>query len=211
MPNDFPEEVKLTIANRANLTCSNPACGATTRGPQIDPSKALNIGVAACISSAARGRPRYDEMLTPEQRASAWNGVWLCQTCANLIDTDEAAYPEEVVRAWKTLREHEVKRAMAKANPSTPETESQKKQRAIAEWIGKRVMLVKMPTERERESLGERPWSPNRVTVKDCNRVNVVVEFAAAFGKPGERTIPLANIKIGFDSNYKCMELLEHP
>jgi hypothetical protein len=75
MRDDFPEEVKRVIANRANLVCSNPDCGSTTAGPQDDPSKALNIGVAAHITAASPGGPRYDDTLTPEQRKSAENGV----------------------------------------------------------------------------------------------------------------------------------------
>jgi hypothetical protein len=66
MRDDFPDEVKRTLANRAALICSNPDCGASTAGPREDPSKALNIGVAAHITAASPGGPRYDTNLTPD-------------------------------------------------------------------------------------------------------------------------------------------------
>jgi hypothetical protein len=42
--------VKRIIAARVAYLCSRPECRAQTTGPQIDPVKALNIGVAAHIS-----------------------------------------------------------------------------------------------------------------------------------------------------------------
>jgi hypothetical protein len=101
----FPEEVKRVLANRAANVCSNPRCGATTSGPQEDPTKALNIGVAAHITAASPGGARYDESLTAEQRKDARNGIWLCQNCAKLVDNDETQFPVEYLRAWKTMRD----------------------------------------------------------------------------------------------------------
>jgi hypothetical protein len=39
--------------------------------------------------------------MTPNERKSIQNGVWLCKTCAKIIDTEEAAYPPETLRVWK--------------------------------------------------------------------------------------------------------------
>jgi len=65
----------------------------------------LNLGVAAHITSASEGGPRYNANLTNEQRCNSDNGIWLCQNCAKLIDNDVTRYPEAVIRAWKTLAE----------------------------------------------------------------------------------------------------------
>ena len=87
---DFPEEVKRIVAARVGNQCSNPDCRALTSGPQIDPTKALNVGVAAHITAAAPGGPRYDPSLTPEERRHPDNAIWLCQNCAKLVDNDPA-------------------------------------------------------------------------------------------------------------------------
>lgn len=57
--------------------------------------------MAAHITAASPGGPRYDAGLTAEQRGSATNGIWLCQTDAKLVDDDVASYPVDVLRSWK--------------------------------------------------------------------------------------------------------------
>jgi hypothetical protein len=101
MRDDFSEPVKLGLAKRAGFRCSNPDCRQPTSGPQSQESGAVNIGVAAHITAAAPGGPRYDSELTPEERRSAANGVWLCQTCARLPDVDVSGYSSELLREWK--------------------------------------------------------------------------------------------------------------
>ena len=61
----------------------------------------MNIGVAAQITAASSGGPRYDASLTTEQRRSIDNGIWLCQNCATLVDKDEPRHPVAVLRGWK--------------------------------------------------------------------------------------------------------------
>ena len=75
-------------------------CGANT-----NPEKITNIGVAAHICAAAQGGPRYDASMTPEERKSFENGIWLCQSCSKLIDTDITRYPKELLQSWKQLAE----------------------------------------------------------------------------------------------------------
>lgn len=104
---DFPESTKRALAARVNARCSNPGCGAQTSGPQVEPGKALNVGVAAHIAGAAPGGPRYDATMTPEQRADIANGVWLCQTCAKLVDNDQVRFDAALLRAWKAVAEEE--------------------------------------------------------------------------------------------------------
>jgi hypothetical protein len=65
---EFFEATKRAIAARVAHRCSNPNCRAPTAGPQVEAGKTLNVGVAAHISAAAPGGPRYDPALPPEQR-----------------------------------------------------------------------------------------------------------------------------------------------
>ena len=87
------------------MKCSCPDCRLPTAGPDADDG-VTNIGVAAHISAASPGGPRYDETLTPERRSDISNGIWLCQTHAKLIDDDELIYTRSVLRDWKDTAEH---------------------------------------------------------------------------------------------------------
>ena len=98
---DFSSDVKRALYSRVGGYCSCPSCPNTTSGPHSDAAKATNTGVAAHISAAAPGGPRYNPSLTSAQRASAENGIWLCQICAKLIDNDPAAFPEALLLQWK--------------------------------------------------------------------------------------------------------------
>lgn len=100
---DFTEKVKVTLAMRAGMKCS--LCGKSTSGPHSNPEKALNIGVAAHISAAATGGPRFDESMQSSLRRSQANGIWLCQNCAKLVDSDESIYTIDMLKALKTSAE----------------------------------------------------------------------------------------------------------
>ena len=118
---DFSVATKRILAGRVGGLCSRPDCGAATSGPTVDPSKAVNVGVAAHIHAAAPGGPRFHSGMTPEQRQSVENGIWLCQTCAKLIDSDVDAFPAEVLRAWKIAAERAAAIRVGKTSPSTSE------------------------------------------------------------------------------------------
>ncbi len=102
----FSFSVKELLAKRVGYRCSNPECRQATSGPQQDPGKSLNVGVAAHITAASIGGPRYDSRMSPQDRRSAANGIWLCQTCAKLIDNDILRYTTEKLRRWKSQAEH---------------------------------------------------------------------------------------------------------
>jgi hypothetical protein len=65
------------------------------------------IGKAAhiCGASPGPGSRRYDASMTPEERKSIDNAIWLCADHADLVDDDEVLYTVEKLRAMK--REHE--------------------------------------------------------------------------------------------------------
>lgn len=102
---EFPEATKRAIAARVAYRCSNPECRAPTTGPQVEAGKILNVGVAAHISAAAPGGPRYDLALSPGQRSDIANAIWLCQNCAKLIDNDPQRSTSRVLVAWRELAE----------------------------------------------------------------------------------------------------------
>jgi hypothetical protein len=105
MRDDFDKDTKEVLARRVGAHCSNPKCKKLTSGPQVDPTKALNIGVAAHITTASPNGPRFDPNLTAEERKSANNGIWLCQNCAKLVDNDTRRYPSDLLREWKIVAE----------------------------------------------------------------------------------------------------------
>lgn len=43
--------------------------------------------------------------MTPEERRSFENGIWLCQSCSKLIDTDTVRYTKECLVSWKKVAE----------------------------------------------------------------------------------------------------------
>jgi hypothetical protein len=74
----------------------------------------VNLGVAAHITGAAAGGPRYDGSLSAVQRRHSDNGIWLCQNCAKLIDKDISRFTEKLLRAWKTLSEDRARNSLGK-------------------------------------------------------------------------------------------------
>lgn len=205
MRDDFLDDVKRVVAARAGAVCSNPDCRALTSGPQDDPAKALNVGVAAHITSAASGGPRYNGALSVEERRSPENAIWLCQTCAKLVDNDVFQFPEELLNAWKTIAEHEARSIVGKTRPFQFETEIQQKAREILKWKGRRAMLVTINTGRALLAIGLRGGSVH-VQVLDCTEFYVKV---IGDGWSESRSIPLRNIEIGFDDGLSCIELQE--
>lgn len=98
---DFSEKVKREMAYRVGCRCSNPKCRKITYGPKESAEGYINIGVAAHICAAAPGGKRYDPYMSKEARSSIENGIWLCQSCSKLIDSDEEKYTVGILHKWK--------------------------------------------------------------------------------------------------------------
>ena len=98
---EFRAATIRTLASRAGHRCSNRECLRPTSGPAAAEDRFVNVGEAAHITAAALGGKRYDPSLTQEERRAASNGIWLCELCAKLIDTDEARFTVELLRRWK--------------------------------------------------------------------------------------------------------------
>lgn len=121
---DFSQRTKELLAKRVGHCCSNPQCRQTTSGPQEDPAAAVNIGVACHITAASPGGPRYDPSLTSAQRCAVENGIWLCQTCGKLIDSDLKRYTATSLKEWKRLAEEKAARAIESGRSEAQRNES---------------------------------------------------------------------------------------
>lgn len=105
MRDNFKQKTISNIARRVAYLCSNPKCRRHTVGPQEGDKGSINVGVAAHISAASVRGPRYDAWLSGDERRNASNGVWLCQTCSKLIDSDEKHFNIELLREWRRKAE----------------------------------------------------------------------------------------------------------
>ena len=114
MRDEFTQKTKDILSRRVAFTCSNPDCRITTCGPNESGNGAVSIGVAAHITAASVGGPRYDPCMTPEERSSLSNGIWLCQNCARKIDVDPNRYPVELLLEWKRQAENEARRSLGR-------------------------------------------------------------------------------------------------
>lgn len=113
---NFSERTRRTIAERVNLICSNPNCRCSTFFPKAGTiDKSANFGVAAHITAASKGGPRFDPSMDQEQRSSARNGIWLCNNCSRIIDVDEERYPPKLLLEWKRFSELEAIRNATKS------------------------------------------------------------------------------------------------
>ena len=111
---DFKETTKRIMASRVGYICSHPDCNAFTIGPSYEgEEKTSVIGVAAHICAAAPGGKRYDPSMSREERRSINNGIWLCETHARLIDTDETTYTIDVIKEWKRQAEEQASKRLA--------------------------------------------------------------------------------------------------
>jgi hypothetical protein len=103
---DFSAAVIEELRQRSGGRCSVPSCRAQTTGPsESRVSGVSNVGVAAHITAAAPGGPRYDPSMTPRQRGSRENGIWVCQTHSKQIDDDESRFTADLLRAWRDRAE----------------------------------------------------------------------------------------------------------
>lgn len=114
---DFTAPIKDMLAKKVGYHCSNPFCRKMTIGSNADVhgkvilhadgSGTINIGEAAHITAAAPGGPRYDPMLTTDERKAESNGIWLCRTHAAMIDRDVNCFTVDLLQRWKADTEKE--------------------------------------------------------------------------------------------------------
>jgi hypothetical protein len=122
MRDNFTQRTKETLAKRVGYKCSNPKCKKLTSGPNEDENKSTSIGVAAHISGASKGGPRYNEEMDTVERKRINNGIWLCQNCSGLIDKDEAKYSIKILNSWKEEAETNAYGEISTSKPNNLQT-----------------------------------------------------------------------------------------
>jgi len=104
---NFSEKTRMQIARLAGGLCAYPGCRVATFGASADGAAVLDIGIAAHICAAAPGGPRFDQAMSPTERAAAANGIWMCADHGRAIDADPKFYTVEKLRKWKREAEHD--------------------------------------------------------------------------------------------------------
>src|SRR5262249_44735682 len=137
------------------------------------------------ITGASVGGPRFDEALQSDARRNAENAIWLCQTCAKLVDNDPERFNVAKLQAWKRLAEAKALESIGKAPVSQQGTEAERKAHAISAWIGTLVTLAHMNTGKAAMLLGP-VRGTSVVTLVDCNEHFVTVKISDQ-----SRSIPL--------------------
>ena len=116
---NFTKTTKELIAHRAGYRCSKPDCEIPTRGSASDDDSTINIGIAAHITAASSGGPRFDLSLTKDERRHHRNGIWLCGTHGQLVDSDESHFTVEELLEWKRLAELRSFQEMVESKPNS--------------------------------------------------------------------------------------------
>lgn len=111
MRDDFSVQVKEVLAKRVGYLCSNPRCRQLTSGPRLE-GGAINVGVAAHIKAASPSGPRFDSTMSADERKAEANGIWLCQKCGKLVDSDAPRYSVELLNQWRTEAEQAALKAL---------------------------------------------------------------------------------------------------
>jgi hypothetical protein len=103
---EFSSDTKDLLGKRAGYICSHPSCHQLTVGPSKDRKSGLTmVGVAAHITAAEKGGPRYDPDISSEERASESNGIWMCQTHGKAIDDTPGRHSVAELKRWKAQHE----------------------------------------------------------------------------------------------------------
>src|SRR4051812_31318903 len=122
---EFTPKTKLQIAMRAGWLCSDPSCRAYTIGATSDGEGEINVGTASHICAAAPSDPRYDPNMTPEQRRSVSNGIWLCKRHGWSVDSHDPKFTVELLQRWRDqVQQESWRRALYNGLPHGPVVES---------------------------------------------------------------------------------------
>jgi hypothetical protein len=105
MRDNFSTKTKRTLADRVAWKCSFSGCSQVTIGPNVAQDKSTNLGEAAHIFAASEDGPRYNPNMTPVERKSIENGIWMCRHHARLIDNDFFNYSAATLQQWKLIAE----------------------------------------------------------------------------------------------------------
>lgn len=103
---EFSPDAKELLAKRSGYICAYPGCRRMTVAGSEDRKSGLTlVGVAAHITAAAPGGPRYDPLMGHDERSSESNGIWTCQIHGKFIDDNPSVCTTEELRRWKGQHE----------------------------------------------------------------------------------------------------------
>lgn len=120
MRDNFRAQTIRSLAARVGYHCSNPSCMRSTSGPASTEEGIVNIGVGAHIAAAAPGGKRYDPNMTSAERSSSLNGIWMCQSCSKLIDSDDSRFTTALLHEWKSKAIQRALDSIAGGDPLGP-------------------------------------------------------------------------------------------
>ncbi|MGR6520918.1 ABC-three component system protein [Rhodococcus erythropolis] len=111
-----PHAQEKVVISRSGNKCAYPDCGLDlTIDPQSAGDQPKATGKVAHIAAASPGGPRYDASMTPTQRSSAGNLVYLCGPHHDVIDSQLEYHTREFLLGAKRVHEEAVKRAVRNA------------------------------------------------------------------------------------------------
>jgi hypothetical protein len=117
MRDDFSQQVKRSLGDRVAWKCCFPGCDEVTIGPgNKDENHVVKLGVAAHITAASPGGPRYNSDITSEERSAIKNAIWLCTKHGELIDKDFTEYSADTLRQWKAQAEEKAHKNLISPN-----------------------------------------------------------------------------------------------
>lgn len=138
---NFSAKIRTELAKRVAFRCSNPKCRQLTVGPKESNEGSVSTGIACHIYAAAPNGPRANHDISSDERSAIDNGIWLCSNCSALIDKDPAAYPPNLLLAWKKGAEKEVRDQLENNSlPSYIQTEKSINYSLIDEAISKVIL-----------------------------------------------------------------------
>jgi hypothetical protein len=112
----FSKKTIEVLSKRVAFRCSNPDCQKLTVAASSENNlSSTTIGIAAHIKAASPGGARYDVTMTPQERASIENGLWLCIACSTIIDKEPSSYPVHLLNQWKYETEKAIRKEFEKA------------------------------------------------------------------------------------------------
>lgn len=95
---------KIILAFGTGGRCTLPACNRPL-APEEEHGGPVLLGEAAHITGERPGSARYDAAMTPEERDSPENLIYLCPDCHRLVDRSPRDYPATRLHAYKQARE----------------------------------------------------------------------------------------------------------
>lgn len=105
-------QIRILLSRSGNV-CAYPECQRElvldSKGPD-DPAK--SVGKVAHIRAASPGGPRYDSKMSNSERVAVANLIYLCSDHHDMIDTQVAAHPTELLHKMRSDHEAAVRRAI---------------------------------------------------------------------------------------------------